>query len=87
MAAGLPVIAFDCVAGPSDMIEDGQNGFLIPLFNQKIFAEKLSHLMSNERMREQMGTSAIQSTQQFNPELIGKKYNDFLFASKKPVMH
>lgn len=82
MAAGLPVIAFDCVAGPSDMIEDGQNGFLITLFDEKAFAEKLSMLMNNEQMRKEMGSLAIQSIQQFSPELIGKKYNDFLFGDK-----
>ena len=33
MSARLPVIAFDCIAGPSEMIKDNENGFLIPLFN------------------------------------------------------
>ncbi len=79
MAAGLPVIAFDCVAGPSDMIEDGNNGFLIPLFDQGMFIEKLSFLMNNEEVRTEIGAKAFQSIQKFNPELIGKKYNDFLF--------
>ncbi len=40
MSAGLPVIAFDCVAGPSEMIKDNHNGFLIPLFDYKHFLRK-----------------------------------------------
>jgi GalNAc-alpha-(1->4)-GalNAc-alpha-(1->3)-diNAcBac-PP-undecaprenol alpha-1,4-N-acetyl-D-galactosaminyltransferase len=82
MAAGLPVIAFDCVAGPSDMIDDDKNGFLIPLFDQKLFVKKLSLLMNNEQLRMQMGAAAIESIQKFNPELIGQKYNDFLFSTE-----
>lgn len=82
MAAGLPVIAFGCVAGLSDMIEDGKSGFLIPLFDQKMFAEKLSLLINNSQLREQMGANAIQSVQKFRPEVIGQKYFDFLFSKE-----
>ena len=58
-----------------------------PLFDEKMFAEKFLLLMNSKIYASRWGTSAIQSIQQFNPELIGKKYNDFLFASKKPIMH
>lgn len=80
MAAGLPVIAYDCVAGPSDMIDNGINGFLVPLFNQEMFAEKLSLLMNDQQLQKQMGKSAILSIRKFSPELIGKQYRDFLFS-------
>jgi glycosyltransferase involved in cell wall biosynthesis len=29
MSYGLPVIAYDCTAGPSDLINDEETGFLI----------------------------------------------------------
>jgi len=80
MAAGLPVIAYDCVAGPSDMIDDGVNGFLVPLFNQEKFAEKLSLLMSDQQLQKKIGESAILSIRKFSPEMIGKQYRDFLFS-------
>ncbi len=84
MAAGLPVIAYDCVAGPSDMIDDGINGFLIPLFNQEMFAEKLSLLINDQQLQKQMGESAILSIRKYSPELVGKQYLDFLFSKKAP---
>ena len=52
MSAGLPVVAYDCIAGPSEMIRDDENGFLIPLFDDVVFAKRLEQLMLDEVLRE-----------------------------------
>lgn len=78
MSAGLPVVAYDCVAGPSDMIADGQNGYLIPLFDDKMFEEKLRYLMENEEERQRMGVYARESIQRFSVENIGEQYYKIL---------
>jgi GalNAc-alpha-(1->4)-GalNAc-alpha-(1->3)-diNAcBac-PP-undecaprenol alpha-1,4-N-acetyl-D-galactosaminyltransferase len=77
MSAGLPVVAYDCVAGPSDMIADGQNGYLIPLFDDLMFEEKLRYLMENEEERQRMGVYARESIQRFSVETIGGQYYEF----------
>lgn len=78
MSAGLPVVAYDCVAGPSDMIEDGKNGYLIPLFDDVTFEEKLRYLIENEEERVIMGTYARESIKKFSVENIGEDYYKFL---------
>lgn len=78
MSAGLPVVAYDCVAGPSDMIEDGKNGYLIPLFDDVTFEEKLRYLIENEEERVRMGAYARESIQKFSVENIGEDYYKFL---------
>ena len=47
LSAGLVCISFDCNAGPSDMIEDGVNGFLIQEFDRVKFSQKLLELVLN----------------------------------------
>ena len=74
MSAGLPVVAYDCVAGPSDMIADGQNGYLIPLFDDKMFEDRLRYLMENEAERQRMGVYARERILRFSVESIGEQY-------------
>lgn len=73
-SSGLPVVAYDCVAGPSDMINDGINGFLIPLFDDEKFRSKLQNLIDDEVFRSGLGNAAKLSVQKFSVESIGKQY-------------
>ncbi|WP_440826794.1 glycosyltransferase family 4 protein [Psychrobacter cryohalolentis] len=41
-AFGLPVVAFDCDAGPSDIIEHGKNGYLVEKDNPKLLAHYIN---------------------------------------------
>jgi glycosyltransferase involved in cell wall biosynthesis len=78
MSAGLPVVAFDCIAGPSELISDNETGFLIPLFDFELFREKLERLMDDERLREKFGEAAKVSIQRFSVDRIGDKFQTFI---------
>ncbi|SDZ06247.1 MULTISPECIES: glycosyltransferase [Rhodonellum] len=85
MAAKLPVIAYDCVAGPSDLIENGVNGYLIPLHDKILFAEKLLLLMENEELRNKMGEDAKISIKSFSSKEICNAYFDFMSSVKTNI--
>ena len=74
MSAGLPVVAFDCIAGPSEMITNNKDGFLVQLFDYHLFKEKLAALMTDPVLRDQLGKEAKNSIKQFSSEIIGEKY-------------
>jgi GalNAc-alpha-(1->4)-GalNAc-alpha-(1->3)-diNAcBac-PP-undecaprenol alpha-1,4-N-acetyl-D-galactosaminyltransferase len=78
MSAGLPVIAFDCIAGPSEMVKDNYNGFLVPVFNYELFQEKLDFLMHNEKIRTLFGHNAMKDIKQFSISKIGEQYLQFI---------
>lgn len=80
MSAGLPVVSYDCVAGPSDMIEDGKNGFLIPIFDDLLFEEKLRYLMENDNVCASMGVFARKSIKRYSVESIGEQYYNFIIS-------
>lgn len=79
---GVVPIAFNSYASLSDIITDGENGFIIPNNNLQIYVNKLMYLMQNENKRIYMATKAIQSSKRFE---INKICNDWveLFKSLK----
>ncbi|NHM06434.1 glycosyltransferase family 4 protein [Flavobacterium sp. CYK-4] len=82
MSAGLPVVSFDCVAGPSDLITDNENGFLIPLNNQERFAEKLQFLIDHPQQRESMGKKAKEAMAQFELNYICSAFEQFIVSNQ-----
>lgn len=80
MSAGLPVVAFDCMSGPSDMIVNEENGYLIELFNYESFKKHLKTLMSDESLRLKLGLNAAESIQEFKIDEISKKYKKMILG-------
>lgn len=78
MSAGLPVIAYDCVAGPSDLIDEENTGFLIPLFNDKKYMEKMKLLVNNVDLRVKMGRSGREKINEYDINIIGEKFYSFI---------
>jgi len=81
MEAGLPVVSFDCIAGPSEMITDGEDGYLIPVGNYGLFRERLEQLMVDASLCKKIGSKARKSIQKFSLENIGAKYYNFIIAN------
>ncbi len=78
MSAGLASISFDCVAGPSDLIEDGINGFLVEEMNHEEYMQKLGRLMQEPYLRKSFGEKARHNIQKFSSDNIGKEYMKFM---------
>jgi glycosyltransferase involved in cell wall biosynthesis len=56
MAAGVPVIATQ-IAGISELVENGVNGYLVPPGEPNILAERIEKLLSNHLLRAIFGTA------------------------------
>lgn len=80
MACGVPCVAFDCPHGPSDIIQDSVDGFLVHNNDEVAFAEQLLKLIENENLRMEMGVKARENVKRFLPENILKQWDE-LFKS------
>ena len=74
MACGLPVVSFDCPAGPDEIITDGVDGLLVPSGDVHALAEKLMVLMSDENLRRQLGQQARQTAQRYEMTTIANQW-------------
>ncbi len=70
MSCGLPVISFDCPDGPSDIIQDGEDGFLIQNGNIEELAEKIEYLIEHDALRPIMGRAARTNVQKYSKETV-----------------
>ena len=81
MSVGLPVIAFDCEYGPSEIISNGSDGFLIKNGNVELLADKMNYLIENEKERIKIGMNARIKSQRYNMDNIMSQwisvYNNF----------
>ncbi len=65
MACGCAVVATDC-GGPRDMIEDGVNGFLVPVGDVDRITERIQLLLHDRAAREQIVANARRTVQRFS---------------------
>lgn len=62
----LPIVSFKCKTGPSEMIQDNVNGFLVECFDIKKMAEKVSELIDAQKKREDFSANALLDTEKMN---------------------
>jgi GalNAc-alpha-(1->4)-GalNAc-alpha-(1->3)-diNAcBac-PP-undecaprenol alpha-1,4-N-acetyl-D-galactosaminyltransferase len=58
MAAGRAVVATDCKSGPGEIIEDDENGLLVPTQNTACLGRALDLLMADSELRRRLGDNA-----------------------------
>ncbi len=73
---GLPIISYDCPCGPSDIISDGEDGFLVKANDKDTFAKRLVQLMQDENLRKQMGVKAKVASKRFEVDTIMPQWED-----------
>ena len=78
MACGIPCVSFNCSCGPSEIIKNNEDGFLVENGNTTIFADKLLFLIENENQRIAMGNAAKENVKRYLPENIMPQW-DTLF--------
>ena len=74
MCSGLPIVSYDCPCGPKDLIKERENGFLVPLGNETLLANRICQLIEDEELRRKMGAAALERAKDFSLENIIPKW-------------
>ncbi len=77
MAVGLPCVSTNCPTGPSDIIESGKNGILIPTGDKEELMLAIESLIRQNQLRNDLGKVAKQTIlSKYTPEKITQKLID-----------
>lgn len=69
-SVGLPAVSYDCPCGPSDIITDGVDGYLVETGDEDTMADRICCLIEDESLRKQMGDAALKSSERFTPQKV-----------------
>ena len=83
MGMGAPVISADCPSGPSEIIEEGVNGLLVPVDDVTALSLAMVECISNPQLRERLGNNAVKVRERFQQENIMQQLDSCLF----PQLH
>ena len=71
-AAGLPIVATD-VGGVSDILHDGVNGLITKIGDPEDLAGKITSLLDNKELREEMGKNGRMFAEQYSWEKVAEE--------------
>ena len=74
MACGLACVSSNCVSGPSELIENGKNGYLFEVGNYEELADRLTELMGSKEKRAALGKEAELSIQCLELSSVADKW-------------
>ena len=72
-ASGITVVA-SSIGGTSDIIRNGENGFLVPYEDVEGFANKFLCLLENDLLREKLATEASATASSYDWSKLAKQY-------------
>lgn len=81
MCLGIPVISTDCpCGGPRELIQDGENGFLIPVRDEDALKERLRMILGDPELAKRLGLNAAKLAEQYQPDRVSQQWQEYLFS-------
>lgn len=77
-ANNLPIVSFNVITGPSEIVRDNVDGFLVEMYDKEKMAEKICLLIENEDLRIEMSSNSKGNLNKFSKENITKKWVELI---------
>lgn len=84
MALGLCCISTDCpCGGPKTLIENGENGILVPVNDVKAMTKALDKVLGDKEYAEQLGENAFKIRTTLDPKNVNCQWEEYLVSKCK----
>ena len=78
MAKGLPIVVYDCLTGPRELVDDGVNGHLVPDGDEGRFAEDLLSLMHDRQLQDRYANGALRLVRKYSIDAITDQWEELI---------
>lgn len=78
MGSHLPVISYDCKTGPSELISDCVNGFLVSLDDVDTMCKRILSIVKSKELSEQLSSHSWDELDKFSKANVMKKWSKIL---------
>ena len=79
MKNGLPVISTTCYSGPSEILENGRYGILVPVGDEKKLAKEIVALLTNEKKYNYYAQKALERSRYFSENRMLNYYKELIY--------
>lgn len=78
LACETPVVSFDCVSGPNEIIIDKENGILVENQNFEELIKAMNLFVEDTILYDRCKNNSLKSIERFSIEKIGKQWQDLM---------
>ncbi|MEM7482270.1 MAG: glycosyltransferase [Acidobacteriota bacterium] len=75
MACGAAAVSTDCPTGPSEVITDGESGFLVTVGDVDALADRMGRLLADPDLRSRLAAQGREDVRQFSLESALRRYS------------
>ncbi|MCA1031318.1 glycosyltransferase [Bacillus timonensis] len=78
MACGLPIVTTEmCIAG-LELVNDYENGFIVPVGNEKQLVDKVNLILNNDKLRYTMAKKSLEKIKWYTFENMARRHIEIL---------
>lgn len=77
-AKGLPIVSFDCLTGPAEIVNDGVDGLLVAPENVEEMAERVCYMIEHPQQRAEFSSHAGDNIALFSKENIIAQWRELI---------
>ncbi len=74
----LPIISFDCPTGPSEIVQNGKNGTIVPCYDIVKMAESISSLIDSQEKRIEYSKNARNNISHYSKASVLKSWEQLI---------
>lgn len=78
LSHGVPVISYDIKYGPAEMINNGENDYLIQKDDENALYEKVKYLLDHPELQHEFSVNSVKVANQFSEDNLIDQWKTFL---------